>query len=261
MIKLHQMLTDNRRIEIPFTITVFPDGTSQIWKINDPEYTNEKNFQILWLFENEAELFHVLQLTKLLQTEFQGVVFLDVPYLPYARQDKAIKNQTTWALHLFADILKNSGIKEVTTFDQHSAHYFKNTSPVEFHKSILNHDIICFPDKGARTRYTHLFEVPFVYCDKIRNQLNGQIEGLTINLNFQDLSGKSILIIDDLCDGGGTFIQVAKALKTYSPLKIDLCVSHGLFSKGKQVLYDAGINQIFTTNSLLRNPNGFPVWK
>lgn len=81
--------------------------------------------------------------------------------------------------HLFAEIIKNSDIKQVKTFDQHSAHYFINTSLVEFYKSIVNHDVICFPDKGAQTRYPHLFETPFVYCDKIRNQLNGLIENLT----------------------------------------------------------------------------------
>lgn len=261
MIKLRQELKDHSLVEIPFTTTVFPDSTSQIWKVDLLGNTHEINFQILWLFENEAELFHILQLTKLLQVEFKGVVVLDAPYLPYARQDKEISNQTTWALHLLAELLKSSGIKEVTTFDQHSSIYFKNTSPVEFHRAIINHDIICFPDKGARTRYPHLFEKPFVYCDKVRNQLTGQIEGLSLNLNDQELSGKSIIIIDDLCDGGGTFIQVARALKNYSPLSIDLCVSHGLFSNGKQILYDAGINQVFTTNSLLRNPNDFSVWK
>jgi hypothetical protein len=57
-----------------------------------------------------------------------------------------------------------------------------------------------------------------------------------------------------------TFIKVAQLLNSqYPPAQIDLAVSHGLFSKGKQVLFDAGISNIYTTNSLLRNPEGFNV--
>ncbi len=261
MVKLRQVFNDGKFLEIPFETSIFPDQTSQVWKIQLKKPIESNQFQILWIFDSEVELFHVLQLNRLLKFEYDGNVLLEIPYLPYARQDKEINNESTWALHLFSEILKSAQFQEVRTFDQHSAQYFTNQSAQAFHQEVINHDIICFPDKGARTRYPHLYEMPYVFFDKVRNQLTGQIEGLTLSLNGQNISGKSIVIVDDLCDGGGTFVHATRELEKHRPLSVDLCVSHGLFSKGQRVLLDAGIRKIFTTNSLRRNPDGFAVWK
>lgn len=258
-------------VSIEFTTTIFPDGTSQVWKIKDfPADFDEHHdeVKILWQFENEAELFHVCQLSHLLEKEYQlEDQVLVVPYLPYGRQDKQVSNSTSFALHTFTDILYHANISRIETFDAHSSvqtgTYIESTSPNEFHHSIFDHDVVCFPDKGALTRYSRAFEgVPMIYCEKIRNQLNGEITGLEVkNPSGVDLNGLKILIIDDICDGGMTFIKVAEALKaSTTPQTIDLAVSHGLFSKGKQCLYDAGINTIYTTNSLIKNTDGYKLW-
>ena len=261
MLKLRRVEPDQSLREVEFDISTFPDQTTQVWKVKLDKPKGAQRFQILWLFESENEFFQMLQLTVLLQSEFQGIVALHVPYLPYARQDKEIENTTTWALHLFAALLKTSGLSEVITFDQHSSHYFTSQSAEAFHASVPNHDVICFPDEGARKRYPHLHKHPHVYFNKVRNPSTGEIEKHELVLNNQDLSGKSILIVDDLCDGGATFTGAAIELKKHGPGVIDLCVSHGLFSKGREALHSNGINQIYTTNSLLRNPEGFSVWK
>lgn len=260
MIKLRKINSDQSLQDVSFELSIFPDQTSQVWKVQLPICSVSQTFQILWLFESESELFHVLQLARLLQKDFSGQVRLNIPYLPYARQDKEIQNQSTWALHLFADLLKTAGFSEITTFDQHSSLYFKSESAQKFHESVFIHDVVCFPDKGARARYPHLFKHPYVYFDKVRNQSTGVIEGLALQDNSLDLRDKKILIVDDLCDGGGTFIQAAQQLNKKSPSQVDLCVSHGLFTKGLEALYQAGIKKVYTTNSLLRNPEGFSVW-
>lgn len=255
---------------IEFTTTIFPDGTSQVWKIKDfPADYDEKydEVKILWQFENEAELFHVCQLASLLKREYNlESQTLVVPYLPYGRQDKDVSNSTSFALHTFTDILYHANICRVETFDAHSnvqtGTYIESTAPTAFHQAIFKHDVVCFPDKGALTRYAKSFEgVPMIYCEKIRNQLTGEITGLEVkNPSSVDLNGLDILIIDDICDGGMTFIKVAEALQASTPHTIDLAVSHGIFSKGKQCLYDAGINFIYTTNSLIRNEDGYKLW-
>jgi phosphoribosylpyrophosphate synthetase len=69
------------------------------------------------------------------------------------------------------------------------------------------------------------------------------------------------LILDDICDGGATFLAVVEALKKRVGLPImefHLFVSHGIFSKGRKVLEEQGI-QIYTTNSLLHNTDGIEV--
>lgn len=255
--------------EVDFTTTIFPDGTSQVWKINKEIYVQD-SIKIQWLFENEAELFHVCQLAHLLSTKSYRIK-LEVPYLPYARQDKEVSNETSFAINTFAEIITRfPRIERIETYDAHSnakalMGLLVSLQPHDFHKSIFNHDVVCFPDKGALYRYgtaNGFNSVPFIFCNKVRNQLTGEITGLEIdgNIRTQSLEDLKILIVDDICDGGMTFIKVAEALKPFKPKQVDLAVSHGLFSKGKQCLHDAGITNIYATNSLLRNPEGFKVW-
>lgn len=250
--------------EVKFTTTVFPDKTSQVWKLDENAMSPDKDNHILWLFENEAELFHVCQISQLCYDVFDTTVDLVCPYLPYGRQDKEVSNSASFALTTFKEILFNAGITRIETFDAHSksdmVYPTEVASPGEFHRSILNHDFVCYPDKGAASRYMHSISGPFIYTEKVRNQLTGDITGIRLVTNNQDIAGKKILIIDDICDGGMTFIKVAEALKVYCPNRIDLAVSHGLFSKGRHVLHEAGISDIFTTNSLLHNKDGFKVW-
>lgn len=257
-----KLLVDGQ--ERKFTTTVFPDGTSQVWKL-DLELEEGDDIEILWLFENEAELFHVCQLAHLLEVDYDYSPTLIVPYLPYGRQDKSVANDASFALNTFKDVLYHRGICRIETFDAHSeTDMVISTSPAKFHKAIFNHDVVCFPDKGAAVRYgtaDGFGNSPVIFCEKVRNQQTGEITGLKVNGATPDLLfNKRVLIVDDICDGGMTFIKVAEALKTFNPLQVDLAVSHGLFSKGEQVLKDAGITNIFTTNSLLRNPEGFKVW-
>ena len=262
MIKL---FSDN--VEVPYTTTIFPDGTSQIWKLDDSIMSNENENYILWMFESEAELIHVCQIAQLCYEAFDSSVDLICPYLPYGRQDKDVLNTQSFALTTFKEILYHAGITRIEAFDPHSAtdmvYPAKFTTPADFHKYVINkgeHDLICYPDEGAALRYAGKGSLPHVFAKKTRNQLTGEITGLTILTNGQNITGAKVLIIDDICDGGMTFIKVADALQVYKPKQIDLAVSHGLFSKGKDVLHQAGIKNIYTTNSLLRNPDGFKVW-
>lgn len=254
-------------VEVKFEKTVFPDGTSQIWKLQDnidfDPHADEP--VILWLFENESELIHVCQLAQLVQKHLDtSDCILRVPYLPYGRQDKEVDNKLSFALSTFKDILYACNITRIETFDAHSKSdmvYEDSIMPdvTEFHTSIIQpYDVICYPDKGAATRYG-TYGLPVVFCEKVRDQLTGNILGLKV-IADTDLTNKNVLIIDDICDGGMTFIKVAEALAPFNPKQVDLAVSHGLFSKGKECLVNAGITNIFTTNSLLRNPDGFKVW-
>lgn len=257
-------------VEVKFEITKFPDGTSQVWKLQDDidfdQYADEP--VILWLFENEGELIHVLQLAHLVQEHLETeTCILRVPYLPYGRQDKEVNNKLSFALNTFKDVLYSANITRIETFDAHSKSdmvYEDSIMPSvqAFHNAITDHDIICFPDAGASERYKYNFDIDVhtqICFEKVRNQLTGEITGLKL-LGSSEIKGRSVLIVDDICDGGMTFIKVAQALREYGPSRIDLAVSHGLFSKGKQCLYDAGITNIYTTNSLLHNPEGFKVW-
>lgn len=248
-----------------FELTRFSDNTSQCWKIN-PEPEIHQDMTVTWMFENEAEIFHVCQLGYLLQHKYKIFATLKTPYLPMARQDKPIQNDTTFARHVFIDMIMAAGYTRIVAYDAHSTHpYIESKPPVELLKAALpGHDVVCFPDRGALTRYAELVAktspgMKYIVANKVRNQQTGVIEGMTLETNGHDLSGAKVLVVDDLIDAGGTFIGAAKEIQKRNAKEINLAISHGIFSKGYQPLLEAGYNDIYTTNSLLKNNNSLPV--
>ncbi len=261
MIKLH----DDAGNEYKFDLTIFPDGTSQCWHIT-PEPEIHQDFKVTWMFENEGEIFHVHQLGYLLRHKYRVFPTLVVPYLPYARQDKPIQNDATFARHSMLSIVMDAGYTRIVTYDAHSSHpYIESKPPIELLKAALpGHDVVCFPDRGALTRYAELVAktspgMKYIVANKVRNQQTGVIEGMTLETNGHDLNGAKVLVLDDLIDAGGTFIGVAKEIQKCNAKEINLAISHGIFSKGYQPLLEAGYNDIYTTNSLLKNSKSLPV--
>lgn len=265
MIKIQTLdLVENiEHIVVP---TIFPDGTSQVWKL-PKEIIDSLNIKVTWYFEAERELIDLLSLKLLFEVETH--IHLHIPFLPYARQDKNPSNESTYNLRVFADILNQAGFDLVTSIDVHNSkettrliNNFKNIQIDNFIKksqSFIATDGIVYPDYGASIRYAYHNE--FITCNKKRDQKTGTITGHFIDGGTLDVKKcKRLLIVDDICDGGATFISIAKMLKKLNPkLFIDLYITHGIFSKGKQVLLDAGIDNIYTTNSILKNVDGFKV--
>ena len=105
------------------------------------------------------------------------------------------------------------------------------------------------PDAGANKKTAKIASYfghsSFIRADKLRNLSTGDILETVV---YGDVVG-NITIVDDLCDGGKTFIELAKVLKQKGAEKINLYVTHGIFSKGTYPLYTAGIDYIITTNS------------
>lgn len=227
--------------------TIFPDKTSQVWKIGDDAIHAYPGNQVEWRFEHEGEFMHLAQLRALLADR----PHLYIPYLPYARQDKAVGNNTTFALLPFLRLLDGLDFGTVAAFDPHNAEfartYLRNFVAIEPKAEIqfaiyeTRPDLLCYPDEGAKRRYEKWRLAPEIWAEKDRDQASGEILGVRLNGAWE---GKTILIVDDLCDGGATFIKLAAALK--GAADIHLYVSHGLFSKGIDVLRQGGIRRIFT---------------
>lgn len=242
--------------------TIFPDGTSQVWKI--PECKFDDDSLIYWEFENEAEYVHVLQLVMLLHAKGVKQLRLYVPFMPYGRQDKPISNDATFALELMK-LLGSYCWSLFDTFqmitdDLHGEDfglgYLKNVPPTkQIHFAIDDADVdcLCCPDVSAWNRlsslkqdvlYLNLYQS--IVLEKERDPATGEIKGLKFaEGSYQPNGEDDILIVDDICDGGRTFIEAARLLKPMCN-SISLYVTHGIFSKGLDVLTEAGISRIYT---------------
>jgi ribose-phosphate pyrophosphokinase len=235
----------------PINVTMFPDGTSQVWHITN---IKEDENIVEWKFEHEGELVHLWQLRTLLckKAELARRILL-MPYLPYGRQDKNICNEETFALHTFCDMLGEMYWDEIKTFDAHSdaSKRWVNVINIEPDLSFVHdYEIVCLPDKGAFDRYHPLISAHpcIIYGDKVRDPSTGWITSYRL-VGEHDIQGKNIIVVDDLCDGGATFNILAKSFE--DAMVLNLYVSHGIFSKGVDELLNS-YGDIYTTDSFIR---------
>jgi ribose-phosphate pyrophosphokinase len=236
----------------PINITIFPDQTSQVWKVSQLEIPDTNYVYVKWTFEYEGEFMLLAQLKSLIdRLNFRAA--LEIQYLPYARQDKEVSNFSTFALHPFAQLLNFLDFEEVIIQDPHSnlsLELINNAKAIYPNKQIskvikkVNPDIICYPDAGAVDKYSNVYDYSYIYGKKTRNQLTGQITDYKLVGEVKD----KILIVDDICDGGATFICLAQKLKEMGASEVNLFVTHGIFSKGLKILKDNGINKVFTAD-------------
>jgi ribose-phosphate pyrophosphokinase len=183
-----------------------------------------------------------------------------IPYFPAARQDRVMVPGEPLSVKVYADIINQLKFDAVYVYDPHS-----EVTPALLHNChvITNHTfiqeviaaipepcILISPDGGALKKIykvaAALGGVDVVECSKSRDVATGALSGFKVYAD--DLNGKACLIVDDICDGGGTFLGLAQALKDKNAGNIYLAVSHGIFNKGFDEL-NAHFTKIFTTNS------------
>lgn len=238
----------------PVNVTLFPDHTSQVWKL-DERHLNQERATVLWEFTHEAEIMHLAQLKMLLDESVERV-YLHLDFLPYGRQDKVVSNESTFALQTFAQIINRMMFNEIFIMDPHSkvalGIFNCRTTAVYPHGSLsraireTTSDLLCYPDAGAVVKYTQVYDWPanqLIYGEKVRDQSTGHIASYNLVGECKD---KRVMIVDDICDGGMTFEILATDLINNHAKEVNLFVTHGLFSKGLAQMKRAGIRRIFT---------------
>lgn len=233
-------------------VTVFPDNTSQVWKLDEKHFNKERAI-VWWEYSHEGEIMQLAQLKTLLDFGDIDRILLHIDYLPYGRQDKFISNDTTFALWTFGQILNMMEFDGITIMDPHSSvalGAIKNSTAVYPHGPLglairaTTSNLLCYPDNGAVTKYSKVYDFSdYIYGRKVRDQATGYISKYRL---VGDCKGKRVLIVDDICDGGKTFELLAKDLYNAGAEEVNLFVTHGLFSKGLRPIRLARINRIFT---------------
>lgn len=211
---------------------------------------------------NSKDLMRLLLLTDSLKRQGITEITLFLPYLPYARQDRVCSEGQAFSLEIFANIINIQDYKEVRCVDVHSSvanTLIKNLD--NMHQKTLvyfitrRYDNIISPDKGASNKIKEVCEYnnysDYIQCDKVRDPSTGAI--LSISTNVENVHG-SCLIIDDICDGGRTFIETAKLLKNKGAESVDLYVTHGIFKNVHEDFFKY-INKVYTTNSCQSEEN------
>ena len=188
-------------------------------------------------------------------------IHLYIPYFPAARQDRVMIPGEPLSVKVYADIINALALASVTVFDPHSEvtpSLLNNCITISNHEFIkkvieeIGTDVtLISPDGGALKKIYKVSEflggAEVVECSKSRDVKTGRLSGFKVYTD--DLNGADCLIVDDICDGGGTFNGLAEALQAKNAGKLYLAISHGIFSKGFDDL-SKYFEQIFTTDSI-----------
>lgn len=204
----------------------------------------------------------VLLVDALRRAAGDGVkLHLICPYLPYARQDRVCSTGESLALKVMCDIINSLKFVTVSVWDVHSDVALALLNNVyHVHQRVFvgrikwENTVLVAPDAGAikKTLETaKALALPMVRADKIRSVDDGSITGTVVY--SENVGDKDFLMVDDICDGGKTFIELAKVLRPLTAGKIYLYVTHGIFSKGLDV-FDGLIDGVYTANPF---PNVF----
>jgi ribose-phosphate pyrophosphokinase len=244
-------------------VTKFPDNTHQVWQLPPAAFLPiGYGHTIQWDYENDAEIFQIVQLVDLVRAMSKmQEINLSLPYFPYGRQDKPVRNNATFGKRSFVRILNLCQFTRIYTWDIHSKegnpHNLVNTLP-HLHglQDAIQPRTILFPDKGSFDRYDYLVEANGtlrVAALKERDPSTGKIFELT--LPGIDQVEPPVLMIDDICDGGATFVELSSMLQKFGIKKDDihLFVTHGIFSKGTEYMFKSYFGRIFTLKGEVTN--------
>ncbi|HEX2472473.1 MAG TPA: ribose-phosphate diphosphokinase [Nitrososphaera sp.] len=186
-----------------------------------------------------------------------------IPYLCYARQDRAFLEGEVVSISLVAKLFEAVGVKCIITVDIHSQlamSYFtsiQNVSSVpllaDYASKMKLHDPIAVsPDAGGTNRakeFARHLDIDVVVLKKSRHRVTGEV---TVDEKLEmDISKRDALMIDDIISSGGSIIKGAEVLHKKGVGKIYAMCTHALLIRdAAQKIKSAGIQDIISTNSV-----------
>ena len=260
-------LVNKEKSHIDYEVSKFPDGqqTLHLVKVNVGKLI-DATVHIKSRLNSFKDLELIICANKALRNLGVSHVSLFVPYFLGSRSDRQFRNTgVNYLKQVISPIVNNQNFENVTVMDPHSDvleacldNFSKidNIKLVEFALEELNgrsaQTAIISPDAGALKKIydvaKHFNITNVTTASKVRDISTGNI--VRTELPIMDLTDiEHIIIIDDICDGGRTFIELAKEIKKQTDKPIYLIVTHGIFSAGFDSLV-GNIENIYTTNSV-----------
>jgi ribose-phosphate pyrophosphokinase len=191
-----------------------------------------------------------------------------IPYFGYARSDKKDRPRVPIAAKLVANLITTAGASRILTIDLHASqiqgffdipvdHLYAAPIVVDyFNNNPIENLIVVAPDTGGAERahaYAKRLNAGLALCDKRRERAN---EADVMNI-VGDVRGKNCLIVDDMCDTGGTICKVAQALHEAGANDIYAVFTHGVLS-GRAIDNISGshLKKIIVSNTIPPPENG-----
>ena len=242
----------------------FPCGERHVRLLDGPSNLLKSNHIVIFAaINNSNDIIDLLLVTDVMRHNYKNTAIeLFMPYVPFARQDRRAVNGDAFSIKVFANLINSMNYEKVTILDPHSDVTTALLNNVEVLDSAAMLDTtiksagfnspsdftFVAPDAGAAKKVNKLadhFKTDVIFASKERDPVTGKLTNSVIygEINTQ----KPLLVIDDICDGGGTFINLSEVIKKKCINKLYLCVSHGMFTKGKAVV-EAHFDGVYAIN-------------
>ncbi len=252
--------------ELKVDFLTFSDGAEHVQLDPNSVYTSMDLYANLNSSQNIMRFFLLIEALNEVQKQdgHVGNLTVDMPYLPYARQDRHCAPGQSFALDVFMGLLSRAVyncenlniIFDVEDLHSDVALELAETWSLQFNHHtqldaikqdeevkafVQDCDVVISPDAGATNKSAEIanyLEIWHFASSKKRDPKTGYITKTDVHCSHapEYVKDKNVLICDDICDGGMTFNLLADELKKYEPASINLLISHGIFSKGIDTL-------------------------
>lgn len=239
--------------------THFPNGETVVKKYPMLHFGYAN---VVWSYESDSD-FMTLYYIKNLLDEYDIGASLEIRYMPYSRMDRE-SDDYGFTLKWVSKFINSLKFKDVEILEPHSDvtlalidNSYVNSVTSKYVKSLLDYNKdskLFFPDAGAQKRYGGMFKVESLVGFKHRDFKSGEIVDFKVLGNVAQ--GDTIIIVDDLCSGGRTFLESAKKLKELGASKVLLFVTHceNTIYNGDLLETDY-IDHVYTTDSIFQSYN------
>lgn len=243
-----------------YKVFKFPSGELQVQLIEAP--STAYSLTITGSILSSDNLMELLQLRSIITKQDYKDTTLVMPYCAYSRQDRICNKGESLSIKIFCNLINSLEFTKVYTYDNHSdvsTALINNCINIHVKDILKNLNLSKYsyfisPDAGANKKVFECskeFKIPMLRADKTRDVSTGKILETAIYAKPEQLENSTVLIIDDICQGGRTFEELSKAIKNLAPTcTIHLYTTHGFYSNGLDSLRSAGIDKFITTDSV-----------
>lgn len=243
-----------------FFSKVFPDGESYLRL--DENVRGEDVLLVQSMAEQQDKRFtEMLMAIDAIAEAHANNIYGLIPYMAYARQDRRFLDGEPISARSVLGALHNAGMSKLAVIEPHKEEelsYFKGKSiAIDVMKKVVRGAVektgaetLVAPDSGVSGRVKGVAEelgVGWDYLEKKRDRNNGS---LSIGKGLGDLSGKKILVVDDMISTGGTIVQASGEAMSKGAIGINAAAVHLILADGAyDRIKNAGVGNIFGSNS------------
>ena len=221
------------------TIEKFKDG--EICPTFDESVRGCDVFLVQSTFPPADNIFELILTIDAAKRASASHVTVVVPYFGYARQDRKDRPRVGIGAKVVANMIQTAGADRIMTLDLHAGqiqgffdipvdHLYGSRVFVPYLQSLkLDNLTFASPDVGGAKRarsYASYFQANVVICDKYRKRAN-EVASMQV---IGDVEGANVVIVDDICDTGGTLCKAAELLMEKGALSVRAAITHPVLS-------------------------------